>query len=100
MEKEEILTYLRSKKDVLRQKYGITTLGLYGSYARNEGTPDSDVDIFYERDKSVELNSGLAFLRIADELAKEMNVKKVEMVKLGSMNPIIRHYAEKDFIYV
>ncbi len=100
MSKEDVLAYLRQKKTVLKQQYGIITLGLYGSYARDEAGPDSDVDIFYERDKTVELTSGLAFLNIGDAMAKELNVKKVELVKLGAMNPIIRHYAEKDFIYV
>lgn len=100
MTKSDILIYLKNKKDELNKAYGITTLGLYGSYARDEATQNSDVDIFYERDESFELTSGLEFLNIGDKLAKELHVPKVDFVSLEFMNPIIKHYAKKDFIYV
>ena len=100
MNKKEIINYLKSKKDFLKNKYGITTIGLYGSYAKNEATADSDVDIFYERDKNFKLKSGLEFLSIPDTIANDLNIKKVDFVKLNSMNPIIKINAEKDFIYV
>jgi len=100
MTKSEIIVYLKNKKDELHKKYGITTLGLYGSYARDEATNGSDIDIFYERDKNFELQSGLDFLNIGEELAKELKVSKVDFVSLDYMNPIIKYYAKKDFIYV
>jgi predicted nucleotidyltransferase len=100
MTKTEILEYLKSKKPEFAIKYGITTIGLYGSYARDEANENSDIDIFYDRDSSFELNSGLEFMRISDEVANELNVSKVDFVGLKYMNPIIKHYAKKDFIYV
>ncbi len=98
--KSTILNYLKKKKKELHIKYGITSLGLYGSYARNEETPSSDIDIFYERDNNFDLESGFDFMKINEQLANELNVKKVDFVSLSFMNPIIKHYAEKDFIYV
>lgn len=100
MTKVEIIIYLKNKKDEFYAKYGITTLGLYGSYARDEATNSSDVDIFYERDKNFELQSGLDFLNIGEKLAKELKVSKVDFVSLDYMNPIVKYYAKKDFIYV
>lgn len=100
MNKIDILTYLKNKKQELHQKYGITTLGLYGSYARDEANESSDVDIFYERDENFELQSGIEFLNIDEKLANELHVPKVDFVSLNYMNPIIKHYAKKDFIYV
>nr|WP_287413295.1 nucleotidyltransferase domain-containing protein [Pseudodesulfovibrio sp.] len=100
MTKTDIITYLQNKKDELYQFYGITTLGLYGSYARDEATKNSDIDIFYKRDKSFDLQSGLDFLNISDKLANDLHVSKVDFVSLDFMNPIIKHYATKDFIYV
>ena len=98
--KTNILNYLKKKKDELYKQYGVTTLGLYGSYARDEATKDSDIDIFYKRDDKFELQSGLDFLNIGEKLAKEFNVSKVDFVSLDYMNPIIKYYAKKDFIYV
>ena len=100
MNKQQILHYLKNKKNELYTQYGITTLGLYGSYARDEATKDSDIDIFYKRDDKFELQSGLKFLNISDKLAKELNVNKVDFVSLEHMNPIVKYYAQKDFIYV
>ena len=100
MNKKVILQYLKNKKDEFHKFYGIDTLGLYGSYARDEAEPSSDVDIFYVRDKSFELKSGLEFLKIADAIASDLDVPKVDFVSLDFMNPIIKHYAKKDFIYV
>ena len=93
MNKTIVLQYLKNKKNELHKLYGIDTLGLYGSYA-------SDVDIFYTRDSSFELQSGLEFLKIGETIALELDVPKVDFVSLDFMNPIIKHYAKKDFIYV
>lgn len=100
MTKHLILEYLKNHKQELHDKYGIKSLGLYGSYARGEATSNSDIDIFYERDNSFELDSGLSFLNISEKLAKDLNVPKVDFVSLSFMNPIIKYYAKKDFIYV
>jgi len=100
MTKTKLLNYLKSIKKELYKKYGIVSLGLYGSYARDEATELSDVDIFYERDKKFPLSSGLEFMGIDEKIAKDLEVSKVDFVSLEFMNPIIKHYAKKDFIYV
>ncbi len=100
MNKQKIISYLKSKKETFKEQYGITNIGLYGSYARDEATTNSDIDIFYERDKSFELKNGLEFMFLGDKIADELHIKKVDFVNLHSMNPIIKHYAKKDFIYV
>ncbi len=48
MTKNEILTFLREKKSYLFKTYGVTSIGLFGSYARNEARDDSDIDIAVE----------------------------------------------------
>ena len=100
MTKSVLLDYLRKVKDEFRQKYGIVSLGLYGSYARDEATNESDVDIFYERDETFELSSGLELMNIDEKIAQDLNVAKVDFVALEFMNPIVKYYAKKDFIYV
>ncbi|MBE0496988.1 MAG: nucleotidyltransferase family protein [Campylobacterales bacterium] len=45
MTKEEILTFLREHKDELRQKYAVTEIGLFGSYARGTAHQNSDIDL-------------------------------------------------------
>ncbi|HJJ54998.1 MAG TPA: nucleotidyltransferase family protein [Methanocorpusculum sp.] len=45
--KMEILQELESKMPVIRDRFGIETLSLFGSVARGEDTPASDIDILY-----------------------------------------------------
>jgi hypothetical protein len=41
----EIRHTLEAQRAYLYQMYGVTEIGIFGSYARNEQRPDSDVDI-------------------------------------------------------
>ena len=50
--KGEILDFLARNKQFFRDKYGITKIGLFGSYARNEQTSDSDIDLVVEFEKN------------------------------------------------
>jgi predicted nucleotidyltransferase len=45
MSREEILRILKTFKEECGKKYGITSLGLFGSAAREENQPQSDVDV-------------------------------------------------------
>ncbi len=43
--KEIILERLREIKPMLQERYGVTELALFGSYARDEQTEASDIDL-------------------------------------------------------
>jgi predicted nucleotidyltransferase len=45
MNRQHVLQTLRAAKPVLAERYGVTRLALFGSTARDEARPDSDVDI-------------------------------------------------------
>ncbi|MFN9251050.1 MAG: nucleotidyltransferase family protein [Brevundimonas sp.] len=47
MTREELLTRLRELKPWLEEQ-GIVNLRLFGSYARDEAGPDSDVDLLVD----------------------------------------------------
>jgi predicted nucleotidyltransferase len=44
----EIKTILQAQKPYLAEKYGVTEIGVFGSYVRGEQQPNSDVDILVE----------------------------------------------------
>jgi predicted nucleotidyltransferase len=44
-DREQVLAFLRAHKDELRTRFGVTRLGLVGSYARDEARDESDIDI-------------------------------------------------------
>jgi|Deesub1362A_J573_1020465.scaffolds.fasta_scaffold01979_11 hypothetical protein len=50
MDRDEVLKILREHKDELRRRFGVKTLVIFGSVARGEAEPGSDVDILAEFD--------------------------------------------------
>ena len=43
--KENIIEFLQKHKPYLHDKYGVESIGLMGSYARDEQTEESDIDL-------------------------------------------------------
>ena len=50
MTRAEVLEMLRAHRPVLAERFGVAELALFGSYARDEGTDGSDVDILVRFD--------------------------------------------------
>lgn len=78
----------------------ITKAWLFGSYARNEQTPQSDVDILVVFDQ----NSGkgvslLDHIAIAMDL-EELLGQKVDMITEGTLLPFAHKTAEQDKILI
>ena len=48
---DEIKQSLEAQKDYLASEYGVTVLGVFGSYVRGEQRRDSDVDILIELER-------------------------------------------------
>jgi len=48
MTKEYILDLLRENKEDLQKKYTVNKIGLFGSYATDKATKQSDIDIFVQ----------------------------------------------------
>ncbi len=73
---------------------------LFGSYARGEQHPDSDVDILVVFDQ--ETRKGVSLLKhigIALDL-EDLLGRKVDLVTDGTLLPIIRESAEKDKVLI
>ena len=95
--KADVLQKLTRHLPEIRERFGIQTFGIFGSVARGEDTPDSDVDIFYrfQPDKY----SYDTFLDFSDYLENLLN-RRIELVSLESMPERFRLAAEPDMIPV
>ena len=99
MTRNELLHELKAQLPYLREQYHITKLGLFGSYARNEQTPESDVDLLYE----VEPGYSIGFLEypvLEAHLLERLQVPRIDLVNAKFFNPLIAYKAERDLIYV
>jgi predicted nucleotidyltransferase len=86
---------LIANKPMLQKKYPLKSIGVFGSFSREEQTPKSDIDVLVEFSKPV----GFEFLDLADELEKLLN-HKVDLVSRDAIKPRLLKYVEEDLIYV
>ena len=93
--REEVLASLGAAKADLQRRFRVKTLALFGSYARNQQTEKSDVDILVEVDPSI----GLGFVSLADELERHLQ-QRVDLVSSRAVRPNRRRLIEPDLIYV
>ena len=54
LNRDQLLNLLRRQIDEIKRKYGVRKMVLFGSFARNEATEKSDVDILVEMEPSFE----------------------------------------------
>ena len=93
--REEILAGLGAAKSELQERFRVRTLALFGSYARNQQTERSDVDVLVEVDPSI----GLGFVPLAEELERRLQ-ERVDLVSSRAVKPSRRRLIEPDLIYV
>ena len=96
MNKDAILAYLTKHKDEFAQKYHISNIALFGSFARNENRYDSDIDIAID----TQLSDYFLLYDFKESLEKAFDAK-VDIVRLrDKMNPSLKKRILKDGIYV
>ncbi len=81
-----IIKEIKEKAIPLMQPYGVTRVALFGSYARGEAGPESDVDILVEFPRGTSLFD-LADLQIKLETALG---KKIDLVTYNSLHPLLK----------
>lgn len=73
--REQVIEKLRALLPELRVRYGVTRLALFGSFARDEGGPDSDVDLLVDFERT----PGFAFVTLSEEI-EELLARRVDLV--------------------
>ncbi len=93
---EKILKILRENMPVLREKYKVKTLGVFGSYVRGEQKKSSDLDILVEFQEPVGL---FKFMELEEYLVKSTGVK-VDLVSKKALKPRIGKHILEEVINV
>lgn len=96
MNRDEIIRFISAHKVEFEQNFGVTKIGLFGSYARGEGHEGSDIDIVVEIKKPDLFN--LIGVKQAIEDAFRRNVDVVRL--RDKMNKFLKQRIERDVIYV
>ncbi len=97
LNKDLIVEYLKQHKTDFYNRYSIMKIGLFGSFAKNNNSLNSDIDIVYET-----ISKDLTFKQMY-QLEEELNRhfdRDIDLVNLNYMNPLIKRKVIKDVIYV
>jgi uncharacterized protein len=93
--KTTIIAILRKEKPRLFAQYPIVGIALFGSYARDEQSPASDIDLLID----VNGKMGFKFIDLCDEFEKILK-HKVDVVSKRALKPLALEFISKDMIYV
>jgi hypothetical protein len=95
-DREQILTFLQKNRDEIRKRFGVTRLGLVGSYARNEAGAESDIDIVVNLESSNNFRSFFGLLHFLQDNLHD----RIDLATEGSLKPQVRESILKDIRYV
>lgn len=94
--RDQVMALLSQHLPEWRRLYGIQELALFGSLARNEASPDSDVDL------CVSLDPPNPFALVHFQQAVEQQLgRRVDVVtRWPGMNPALKKEIERDAISI
>jgi hypothetical protein len=96
MNRQDALSILRQHADTLRSK-GVRHAALFGSVARGDNRPDSDIDILVDIDPA-------AGVTIFDYVALKDYISglfkgRVDVIDRDALKPHLRQPSERDAVY-
>jgi predicted nucleotidyltransferase len=95
--KENILKQLKLHRSELT-RFGISAVGLFGSYVRNEQSEKSDIDLLVDFEPDQENFDN--YMAIYDIFEKIFKNEKIEIVTKNGLSPYIGPKILNEVIYV
>ena len=96
MNRDTVLALLREHLPVLRQRFGVQQLRLFGSMARDAARPDSDVDVLvgFDGPATAPRYFGVQFY------LEDLLHRPVDLVTEKALRERLRPYIERDAIAI
>jgi len=96
MNKQEIIQIIQKRKPELTMRYGVSRLGLFGSYVKNQQRKKSDVDILVQFNRDIDL---FDFIDLREYLENQLNTR-VDLVMESALKPNLgkRILAEVEYV--
>ena len=96
MDRSETLALLSQHKPAMQHRYGVRSLALFGSHAREQSRADSDIDMLVEFDGPATSARyfGLQFF------LEDLLGRPVDLVTTQALRPQLRPFVERDAIHV
>jgi len=96
MDKKQVIDTLKSYESELRHR-GVLHAALFGSLARGDNRPDSDIDIMIEVDPAAHITV-FGYVGLKEYIAGLFTVS-VDVVDRHALKPYVRPPVENDSVY-
>ncbi len=97
MQRDDAITILRTAESVLRERFAVRSLALFGSVARNQAVLGSDVDLLVEFDHRIGL---LHLIATAQYIEQLLAVPRVDLTLRRAVIPELRERIFQEAINV
>ncbi|NIM12243.1 MAG: hypothetical protein GTO45_09030 [Candidatus Aminicenantes bacterium] len=96
MADDAVIKRLKAMNHQLNKDFGVSKIGIFGSYARGNYDKDSDLDVLIEFDRPVNL---FEFSRLKTFLTNQLGIQ-VDLVTPGALKPLIKDKILKSVSYI
>ncbi|MFA4936410.1 MAG: nucleotidyltransferase family protein [Candidatus Methanoperedens sp.] len=92
----DILSLLKNNIPLIKKKYGVKKIGIFGSVVRGDAKEASDVDVLVEFKKDkINFDNFMDLGFFLEDLFR----KKVDLITVGGLDKYIRPYVEKEVVW-
>lgn len=93
---EDVQRELAAMKPALEAEYHVAELGIFGSFARDEQTEESDLDVLVEFQRPISL---FDLVRLENEISDRLGID-VDLVTRNALKPRVEAAIDDDVVYV
>ena len=96
MRRADVIALVTASRQEIIERFGVRSLSLFGSVARDEARPDSDVDVLVEFNGPTTFDSHMGLLLFLEDLLG----RHVDVVTAKGIKPRLRPLIEQDLVRV
>ena len=96
MRRAQVVALLSGKREEIAERFGVRSLSIFGSTARDEARPDSDVDVLVEFVGPVTFDAHMGLLVYLEDLLG----RRVDVVTASGLKSRLRPLIEQDLVRV
>ena len=96
LNRDEVLELLRQHKPILKERFGVSEISLFGSFARDDATDESDIDVVVKFEGAPTL---MTYSRV-QVFIENLIGRRVDVAQQPDIRHEIRRYVERDLVEV
>jgi uncharacterized protein len=96
MKQVDILDTLKAHREILHDRFSVKSIALFGSYARGDARPNSDIDLLVEFEGPATFLGYMGLIEYLEDLFGT----RVDIATRGKLKPRVRPRVEAELIRV